>query len=89
MVVSVGIDVSKDKYDCSIVNSEGEVFTKRASAFRKTKADRVDAQMIAVMLLSDVGLKPYTDTAYRNEGGNHYNVALSHAIEKLARLIFT
>ena len=25
MVVSVGIDVSKDKHDCFIVNSEGEV----------------------------------------------------------------
>ena len=25
MVVSVGIDVSKDKHDCFILNSEGEV----------------------------------------------------------------
>ena len=25
MVISVGIDVSKDKHDCFIVNSEGEV----------------------------------------------------------------
>ena len=25
MVVSVGIDVSKNKHDCFIVNSEGEV----------------------------------------------------------------
>ena len=25
MVVSVGIDVSKDKHDCFIVSSEGEV----------------------------------------------------------------
>ena len=25
MVVSVGIDVSKDKHDCFIVNSEGEI----------------------------------------------------------------
>ena len=25
MMVSVGIDVSKDKHDCFIVNSEGEV----------------------------------------------------------------
>ena len=27
MVISVGIDVSKDKHDCFIVNSEGEVLT--------------------------------------------------------------
>ena len=25
MVVSVGIDVSKDKHDCFILNSEGEI----------------------------------------------------------------
>lgn len=132
MVVSVGIDVSKDKHDCFILNSEGEilsdVFTipnsldgftillqrirdcsssqdnikvgleatghysynlmgfllnnglhtyvlnplqtnlyRKSLTLRKTKTDRVDARMIASMLLSDVGLKPYTDTAYHNE----------------------
>lgn len=132
MVVSVGIDVSKDKHDCFILNSEGEVladvftipnnmdgFTcllqkirdcttsqdkirvgleatghysynilgflldnglatyvlnplhtnlyRKSLSLRKTKTDRVDARTIAAMLLSDVGLKPYTDTAYHNE----------------------
>ena len=132
MVVSVGIDVSKDKHDCFIVNSEGEVladvFTihntmdgfnfllqrirectmpqdkikvgleatghysynllgflldnglptyvlnplrtnlyRKSLSLRKTKTDRVDARTIATMLLSDAGLKPYTDTAYHNE----------------------
>ncbi|MCF0134436.1 MAG: IS110 family transposase, partial [Blautia sp.] len=33
----------------------------------KTKTDRVDARTIAAMLLSDVSLKPYTDTTYHNE----------------------
>ena len=40
MVVSVGIDVSKDKHDCFIVNSESEIladvfmpFTMRPSMF--------------------------------------------------------
>ena len=126
MVVSVGIDVSKDKHDCFILNSEGEVladvftipnnmdgFTcllqkirdcttsqdkirvgleatghysynilgflldnglatyvlnplhtnlyRKSLSLRKTKTDRVDARTIAAMLLSDVGLKPYTD----------------------------
>lgn len=132
MVVSVGIDISKNKHDCFIVSSEGEVladaFTipntmdgfncllhriqdyatpqdkmkvgleaighysynllgflldnglttyvlnplrttlyRKSLSLRKTKTDRVDARMIVSMLLSDVGLKPYTDTAYHNE----------------------
>ena len=132
MVVSVGIDVSKDKHDCFIVSSEGEVladvFTipntmdgfayllqrirecttpqdkikvgleatghysynllgflldnglatyvlnplrtnlyRKSLSLRKSKTDRVDARTIASMLLSDAGLKPYTDTAYHNE----------------------
>ena len=132
MVVSVGIDVAKDKHDCFIQNSEGEVladvFTisnnldgfhtlleklqactapqdkirvgleatghysynllgflldnglatyvlnplrtnlyRKSLSLRKIKTDRVDARTIAAMLLSDVGLKPYTDTAYHNE----------------------
>ena len=32
-----------------------------------SKTDRVDARTIASMLLSDAGLKPYTNTAYHNE----------------------
>lgn len=132
MIVSVGIDVSKDKHDCFIQNSASkvlaEVFTipnnmdgfrtllenirsctssqdkikvgleatghysynilgflldnglatyvlnplltnlyRKSLSLRKTKTDRVNARTIAAMLLSDVGLKPYTDTAYHNE----------------------
>lgn len=132
MVVSVGIDVSKDKHDCFIVSSEGEVLAdafiipntmdgfhyllqrirhctapqdkikvgleatghysynllgflldnglttyvlnplrtnlyRKSLSLRKAKTDRVDARTIASMLLSDAGLKPYTDTAYHNE----------------------
>ncbi|BAK97293.1 putative transposase for insertion sequence element [Oscillibacter valericigenes Sjm18-20] len=131
-MVCVGIDVAKDKHDCFIINSEGEVlgdvFTipinmegfhclleriracttaqgkikvgleatghysynilgfhldnglpayvlnplhtnlyRKSLSLRKTKTDRVDARTIAAMLLSNVGLKPYTDTAYHNE----------------------
>ena len=40
---------------------------RKSLSLRKTKTDRVDARMIAAMLLSDAGLKPYTDTAYHNE----------------------
>ena len=131
-IVSVGIDVAKDKHDCFIQSSEGKVlayvFTisnnldgfnillekirtctspqdkikvgleatghysynllgflldnglatyvlnplrtnlyRKSLSLRKTKTDRVDARTIAAMLLSDAGLKPYTDTAYHNE----------------------
>lgn len=132
MVISVGIDVSKDKHDCFILSSEGEVLSdvftipnnmegfhcllqrirecttsqdkikvgleatghysynllgflldnglatyvlnplrtnlyRKSLSLRKTKTDRVDARTIAAMLLSDAGLKPYTNTAYHNE----------------------
>lgn len=130
-MIFVGIDVAKDKHDCFICNSEGEVladvFTvsnskegferlfqtivsctgndektkvgleatghysynllgflldnglptyvinplhtnlyRKSLSLRKTKTDRVDARTIAYMLMSDVSLKPYTNTAYHN-----------------------
>ena len=130
-MIFVGIDVAKDKHDCFIVSSEGEVladvFTvanskdgfesllhtintctgidgkikvgleatghyscnllgflldnglptyvinplhtnlyRKSLSLRKTKTDRVDARTIASMLMSDVSLKPYTNTAYHN-----------------------
>lgn len=40
---------------------------RKSLSLRKTKTDRVDARTIAAMLLSDTGLKPYTDAAYHNE----------------------
>ena len=132
-MICVGIDVAKDKHDCFILSSEGEVladvFTfpnnrvgfetllqrirscalpadkikvgleatghysynilgflldcglptyvinplhtnlyRKSLSLRKTKTDRIDARTIAAMLMSDVDLKSYTDTAYHNEG---------------------
>ena len=131
-MICVGIDVAKDKHDCFIISTEGEVladvFTipnnaegfdtllqtihrcvrpkdkikvgleatghysynilrflldcglptyvinplhtnlyRKSLSLRKTKTDRIDAQTIATMLMSDVDLKSYTDTAYHNE----------------------
>ena len=40
---------------------------RKSLSLRKTKTDRVDAPTIAAMLMSDVDLKSYTDTAYHNE----------------------
>ena len=39
---------------------------RKSQSLRKTKTDRVDARTIASMLMSDVGLKPYSDTVYHN-----------------------
>lgn len=40
---------------------------RKSLSLRKTKTDKVDARTIAAMLMSDVNLKSYTDTAYHNE----------------------
>ena len=131
-MVYVGIDVAKDKHDCFIVNSDGEVLydvftiqndmdgfedllfkiktaskdlskvkvgleatghyscnilgflknkglntivinplytslSRKSVSLRKTKTDKVDARTIASMIMSDVSLKPYSDTVYHNE----------------------
>ncbi len=131
-MICVGIDVAKDKHDCFILSSEGEVladaFTirnnregfetllqriqsctrptdnikvgleatghysdnilgflhdkglptyvinplytnlyRKCHSLRKTKTDRIDARTIAAVLMSDVDLKSYTDTAYHNK----------------------
>ena len=131
-MIYVGIDVAKDKHDCFITNSDGEVLFKaftipnnregfddlfrkiqsvadvldkvkvgleatghysynllgflfskglptyvinplhtnlyrKSLSLRKTKTDKVDAHIIASMLMSDVNLKSYSDTSYHNE----------------------
>ena len=40
---------------------------RKSLTLRKTKTDRIDARTIASMLMSDVKIKSYTDTAYHNE----------------------
>ena len=131
-MIFVGIDVAKNKHDCFIINSDGEilsdVFTiennkvgfdklyekitsvavdlsnikvgleatghysynileyllnkglsayvinplhtnlyRKSLSLRKTKTDKVDARTIAMMLMSDVDLKSYSDTLYHNQ----------------------
>lgn len=131
-MIYVGIDVAKDKHDCFITNSEGEIlfcafsipnnsdgfhdlyqkicsvtddFSKvkvgleatghysynllgflvdkglptfvinplhtnlyrKSLSLRQTKTDKVDAHTIALMMMSDVNLKSYSDTSYHNE----------------------
>ena len=131
-MIYVGIDVAKDKHDCFICTSNGEIlfnaFTipntmegfdnlhqkilsvtddltkvkvgleatghysynllgylldkglptfvinplhtnlyRKSLTLRKTKTDKVDAHTIAMMLMSDVNLKSYSNTLYHNE----------------------
>ena len=40
---------------------------RKSLTLRKTKTDKVDARTIAMMLMSDVNLKSYSDTSYHNE----------------------
>ena len=40
---------------------------RKSLSLRQTKTDRIDARTIATMLMSDVDLKSYTNTAYHNE----------------------
>lgn len=131
-MILVGIDVAKDKHDCYIINTDGEilndVFTipnnrdgynhlyeqissfttditkvkvgleatghysynilkylldkhltayvinplhtnlyRKSQSLRKTKTDRIDSRTIALMLLTDSSLKPYSISSYHRE----------------------
>ena len=162
-MVYVGIDVAKDKHDCFILSSEGEVladvFTvannregfetlyqrirscnrtidnikvgleatghysynilgfllenglhtflinplhtnlyRKSLSLRQTKTDRIDARTIASMLMSDVDLKSYTDTAYHNEelksltryrfGKVNERAQLKQSVSRLVNILF-
>lgn len=162
-MIYVGIDVAKDKHDCFITNSDGEVlfqvFTiqnnregfdalfsrsqsvcpnmsnikvrleatghdsynlldylidkglptfvinllhtnlyRKSLSLRKTKTDKVDARTIAMMLMSDVNLKSYSDTSYHNEelkSLTHYRfdkvqerAQLKQSVSRLVTILF-
>ena len=40
---------------------------RKSLSLRKTKTDKVDARTIAMMLMSDVDLKSYSDVLYHNQ----------------------
>ena len=40
---------------------------RKSLSLRQTKTDKVDARTIALMMMSDVNLKSYSDTSYHNE----------------------
>ncbi len=53
--------------DSFVINPLHTNLYRKSLSLRKTKTDRVDARIIATMLMSGVNLKSYTDTAYHNE----------------------
>ena len=150
-MIYVGIDVAKDKHDCFITNSEGDVlfnafpipnnldgfhdlyqkicsvtndfskvkvgleatghynynllgflFSKgfptyvinplhtslyrKSLSLRQTKTDKVDARTIALMMMSDVNLKSYSDTSYHNEELKSLTRYRFHKVNERAKL---
>ena len=52
---------------CFVINPLHTNLFRKGQSLRKTKTDKVDAASIAMMLLTDRTLKPYTTTSYHNE----------------------
>ena len=78
-MIYVGIDVAKDKHDCFITNSDGEVLFK---AF--TIANNLTGFTELYQKIESVA----EYLAKKRAEGKHYNVAISHAIKKLVRVIY-
>lgn len=53
--------------DSYVINPLHTNLFRKDQSLRKTKTDKVDAASIAMMLLTDRTLKPYSDTSYHNE----------------------
>lgn len=52
---------------CFVINPLHTNLFRKGHSLRKTKTDKVDAASIAMMLLTDRTLKPYSDISYHNE----------------------
>ena len=52
---------------CFVINPLHTNLFRKGQSLRKTKTDKVDAASIAMMLLTDKTLKPYSETSYHNE----------------------
>ena len=52
---------------CYVINPLHTNLYRKGQSLRKTKTDKVDAASIAMMLLTDRTLKPYTPASYHNE----------------------
>lgn len=54
-------------FACFVFNPLHTNLYRKAVSLRKTKTDKVDSKTIALLLLSSVGLKPYSKALYHNE----------------------
>ena len=52
---------------CFVINPLHTNLFRKGQSLRKTKTDKVDACAIAMMLMADRTLKPYSETSYHNE----------------------
>lgn len=52
---------------CFVINPLHTSLYRKGQSLRKTKTDKVDATLIAMMLITDRTLKPYSETSYHNE----------------------
>ena len=50
-----------------VINPLYTSLCRKRTSLRKTKTDKVDARIIAGMIMSDVSLKPYSDKLYYND----------------------
>ena len=50
-----------------VINPLYTSLCRKSASLRKTKTDKVDARTIAGMIMSDMNLKPYSDTLYHNQ----------------------
>ena len=50
-----------------VINPLYTSLCRKSASLRKTKTDKVDARTIAGIIMSDMNLKPYSDTLYHNQ----------------------
>ncbi len=62
----LGLLIDKGLTTC-VINPLHTNLYRKGLSLRKTKTDKVDAGSIAMMLMTDKTLKPYSDTSYHNE----------------------
>ena len=83
---------------CFVINPLHTNLFRKGQSLRKTKTDKVDAASIAMMLLTDRTLKPYTDVSYHNEALKsltryrfdkvHARARLKTSVSRLVSILF-
>ena len=83
-MICVGIDIAKDKHDCCILDSDGTV---RADCF--TIPNNMDGFKQLLQTIRNCTKKSGKIKVGLEATGHYsYNIALSHSMKKLVRLIY-